>query len=325
VCLLIIYCLGQGEVRRFAHSEYGGGFLIFDRWGSGLEVWRRKRDSHLDPLCASPGPDALQERASRASSQSDVSVSQDNRGAFVPFTVICPPNDTRAYRFVYPTLLVASEDAQEAYLFDIPTAQLRQTISLRHDPPSLLHVMYVDFSARHVFVCAEGQGLLIFSRPPNGESPVLRFHPGMTNFSDVFRGRVHNIASYYKFYQPGGLSTLCECPLEREPDQSLNTASLELGSAGIYKIIILLVEHLKCDLDVVHVSPCGSHLVCVCLDGFIYIIRDFAIALKDTNSLRHSMTIIAMGTAITHMAFEEGRIAFYAAVTLYASRKPPLR
>ena len=66
----------------------------------------------------------------------------------------------------------------------------------------------------------------------------------------------------------------------------------------------------------VHISPCGSHLVCVGLDGFLYIIRDFSRTLGDVNSLRDSITVIAMGNPITHMAFEDDRIVFYAAVIL---------
>ena len=74
--------------------------------------------------------------------------------------------------------------------------------------------------------------------------------------------------------------------------------------------------HLTLTVYVVHISPCGSHLVCASFDGFLYIIRDFSITLSDVISQRDSITIIAMHNPITHMAFEDNRIAFYAAVIL---------
>jgi len=74
------------------------------------------------------------------------------------------PEHTRAYRFVYPTLLTAG--TTQAYLHDVRTGSLVQTF----EGLAGLDVWYVELSAIHVFVCT-ARALRIFSRETG--QPVL--------------------------------------------------------------------------------------------------------------------------------------------------------
>ena len=219
-------------MRRFAHCEYDHGFLIFDRPGSLLDVWRRKRDSQSDPLRASLGPHALQEWANGQAIQWPQSVSQDDRGAFVPFTLIFTPSSICAYRFVYPSLLAISHDYPEAYLYDIPTGQLQQRVSLFNSLHLRLHVENMDFSARHIVVCADGRGLLIFSRQPDMGPPLIRFCPEVSDFREFLGDRIYYLPEHHEGDTSADFRSLRECPLERMQDVSLIEPSLEMGSAG---------------------------------------------------------------------------------------------
>ena len=155
----------------------------------------------------------------------------------MPFTLIFTPHPVRAYRFVYPTLLAASQDYQEAYLYDIPTGQLQQTVSLRHSLHFHLHIEYVDFSARHVFVCAEAEGLLIFSRQSNTGPPLIRFRPGVPDSPEALVDRTYYLGEHHNDDASAEFLSLRECPLQRGwqwQDRSFSSSepSLEMGSAG---------------------------------------------------------------------------------------------
>lgn len=112
------------------------------------------------------------------------------RGQFIPWALLHPPTPTRAFRFVYPILLVVS--LSKAYLYDVRTGRLVQEINniqsarpklsgsfsstnfyLRSRVPGIVsltgvqtsfgHLNYVDHSPQHLFICGEGS-LRVFSR-----------------------------------------------------------------------------------------------------------------------------------------------------------------
>lgn len=117
-------------MRGLAHCEYGEGFLIFDRYalwhGHGndaKEVWRLVSD---EPGTSGPGeyevvpesqPDRIQLHPAHT-------YSLGGRLKFVPHALLRPPGNvpTRAFRFVYPTLLVGGEDT--LFLWDVRTGRL---------------------------------------------------------------------------------------------------------------------------------------------------------------------------------------------------------
>lgn len=92
-----------------------------------------------------------------------------HRGVFAPWALFRPPSGPRAYRFVFPTLLVASEAGRELYLFDVPTASLSKTIPIPQQgliPDAVAIdgspiILYVELGTRHVFVCTKCNVLVI--------------------------------------------------------------------------------------------------------------------------------------------------------------------
>lgn len=93
------------------------------------------------------------------------------RGHFKPWAVLKPPASTRAFRFVYPTLIAATSKC--LFVWDIPTGELVQSIQNTHISPdgvgsnlTLGLILYVEVSARldgHAFICGSNT-LRIFSR-----------------------------------------------------------------------------------------------------------------------------------------------------------------
>jgi hypothetical protein len=103
------------------------------------------------------------------------------RGKFLPWAFLLPPHDPRAYRFVYPTLLIGSVEGGELYLYDIPSASLVQTIALPRDETTLftdeenntaIRINYVEISPRHVFVCTMSSVVIIAREVGSSGSPT---------------------------------------------------------------------------------------------------------------------------------------------------------
>jgi hypothetical protein len=76
------------------------------------------------------------------------------------------PENSRAFRFVFPTLLVASHT--NAYLWDVPSGRLIQTIPEIQGKTELGSIRYVELSAKYVVICGKKQ-LRIFSRSNQGK------------------------------------------------------------------------------------------------------------------------------------------------------------
>ena len=146
--------------------------MIFDRYNGDKEVWRRSSGIPEHGVDESSAPDASQREAYDL-----VSPDSETDGYFQPWAVLHMPERTSAFRFVYPTLVVAAYD--RAYLWDIPSGKLIQTIeecqfiaSEDGNNHYLLGIMYVEISERHVFIAGQFH-LRVFSRA-TGKS-VLNF------------------------------------------------------------------------------------------------------------------------------------------------------
>ena len=139
--------------------------MIFDRPDGDKEVWRRSSDTSEHVVDDFSIPDASQhevyELYPRTSADS----------LFRPWAVLHMPEPTSAFRFVYPTLMVAAYDC--VYLWDVPSGTLIQTIQeiqecqLIPSEDGLNHylhrIMYVEISERHVFLVGQFY-MRIFSR-----------------------------------------------------------------------------------------------------------------------------------------------------------------
>ena len=110
----------QRYVRPYAHLEYGEGFVIFDRDDGNKEVWRRTEDNTEPSSLVTSFPDARQIQMGESLRPSCA------RAQFSPYALFQMPEHTRAYRFVYPTLLVAS--LERAFLWNIHTGEMVQVL-----------------------------------------------------------------------------------------------------------------------------------------------------------------------------------------------------
>lgn len=144
--------------------------MIFDRHNGDKEVWKCSSVISEHVVDESSAPDAIQLEVSGLQTYG-------KDGFFQPWAVLHMPELTSAYRFVYPTLLVAAYD--RAYLWDVPSGKLIQTIedcqfigSEDGNNHMLLGIMYVEISERHVFIAGQFH-LRVFSRA-TGKS-VLNF------------------------------------------------------------------------------------------------------------------------------------------------------
>lgn len=115
-------------------------------------MWRRAWDCQISPeMPAVSLPDNKQHQVSSAI-----------HGLFKPWALLKMPMPSLAFRFVYPTLIVACWD--QMYLWDVPTGMLIQTIAETQDGVATRgDINYIEVSPRHAFIC--GSNLLrIFSR-----------------------------------------------------------------------------------------------------------------------------------------------------------------
>ncbi|KAF9445089.1 hypothetical protein P691DRAFT_777811 [Macrolepiota fuliginosa MF-IS2] len=129
----VIWGLKAYYVRGLAHCEYGEGFLIFDRstfWhgghgADGKEVWRLVSEE-TEP--GAPDPDEFEvvpeSRPDNLQLHPVHSHPSAGRLKFVPHAFLRPPANaqTRAFRFVYPTLLMGGDDS--LFLWDVRNGKL---------------------------------------------------------------------------------------------------------------------------------------------------------------------------------------------------------
>ena len=139
-------------------------------------------------------------------------------GHFRPWAKLSFPEFTTAYRFAYPTLMCASDE--HAFLHDVRTGVLVQTIDLDVQVRLGGGVWYVDVNERHAFVCAP-HVLYAYARdrdatkvlevphtwflskisnaavePGNSFVSVLSLHPGKDDFHPNFRAGVSPVVEF---------------------------------------------------------------------------------------------------------------------------------
>jgi len=164
----------QSYVCGWAQCEYENGYIIFDRLDSYIEVWRLASDFAGDNEGASDSPpDEGQRRASTFATAMHHRYAP--RGHFRPWAKLFFPEPTPAFRFVYPTLLCVCGNNKRAFLHDVRTGALVQTIDLNfewlQEVDDADGICYVDVNERYAFVC-EPRALHVFARDVGAE--VLR-------------------------------------------------------------------------------------------------------------------------------------------------------
>ncbi|KAL0960998.1 hypothetical protein HGRIS_005991 [Hohenbuehelia grisea] len=283
----ILWELGCGMryVRRYAHCEYGEGYIMFDRYDGSKEVWRRACDFDADTPCTASPPDILQIESSahaRRLSQTDT------RGHFKPWALLRMPVPTRAYRFVYPILLVAGTEA--AFLWDVPSGRLVLTIEgLQPDDlpvDGTLNINYVELSDRHAFICMT-DGLRVFSRESGACVLVI------PSTKDIYGEWAYSLG-----------------PTQYSIDVPMDSALLPLivERTRIHGVDNRVIHDTYV---AAHVSSCGSNLVCMLKNSRLIIIYGFERLISGTATLREIALDVQLGSPMyssVYLAFEHGRI-----------------
>ena len=139
-------------------------------------------------------------------------------GHFLPWAKLSFPEFTSAYRFAYPTLLCANNE--HAFLHDVRTGVLVQTIDLDDQLRESGVICYVDVNERHAFVCTP-RALHVYARdhdatkvlevpsssffnsipgwvvePGNSFFSVLSLHPGNDDFHPNFLAGVFPVVEF---------------------------------------------------------------------------------------------------------------------------------
>ncbi|KAH8110954.1 hypothetical protein DFH11DRAFT_1690590 [Phellopilus nigrolimitatus] len=298
----ILFELGKNYVRHFAHCEYGNGFLIFDRLHPhALEIWRLES---LDCSKLHPNshykPDEMQLNAPLRIA--DPTAEFPRRGTFAPWALFTPPNNPRAYRFVYPTLLIGSEDGQELYLFDVPSARLEKIIPIPAEDDVLdlgVHISYVELGARHVFVCSP-DSVLIIPRSRSSERGAQSVH---LNFPSADPGlRIPQLVRHYAArlvpaFRPQKNDALREHIVTAPSLPEQSTALVRLGDDPQ-------------DFTAVHVSPSGKDFVAITWLGVIYLVCDFERVFRGEKTFSDITLRINMDAPASNLAFDYDRVLF---------------
>ncbi|ROV92977.1 hypothetical protein VMCG_08975 [Cytospora schulzeri] len=95
----LIWSLGHGEVRPFAHLEYQDGTAVWDRFGNAIEVWKTDL-----PGCV--------------------------RGEFRRVALLPHDTETRGFQLSFDTLSVVSTEG-EGFVYDIPPSCPETPVTLR--------------------------------------------------------------------------------------------------------------------------------------------------------------------------------------------------
>ncbi|KAG9223420.1 hypothetical protein PLEOSDRAFT_1081654 [Pleurotus ostreatus PC15] len=279
-------------VRRFAHCEYGEGFVVFDRMNGSKEVWRLASEYDTSPPPTSALPDDGQLDAYAQSA----SFYHSSRAVFRPWLLLQMPIHTRAYRFVYPSLLVSGTD--QAFIFDVLTGARVQLINDLQDANAqgdgLDDINYVDVNVRHVFVCCESV-LKVFSRETG--RCVLEITSDQVYYGDQ-RFRLVYMSSSDALAQ----SELVRCSTEKEIDTTVPA------------------ERQFDQFVAAHVSPCGSHMALLLSCSRLIVVPNFQRIISGETTLRATALDIQLGSMrfqSIYLAYEHSRIAVATASSVF--------
>ncbi|KAG8842704.1 hypothetical protein FRB96_004822 [Tulasnella sp. 330] len=315
----VLWQLPAGYVRRYAHVEYDNGYIIFDRFGP-MEVWRRSADQ-LNPETALPcKPDPSQLMADLSIWTHDIGegnapARQPRRGVYIPFALLQSPAVTRASRFVYPHMLLATMSlGGKAFIWHIPSSTLVETIDIRSpngaplelpagvdpeavEPEDSECINYVELSDEFVFVCWKN-GVTAYRRRPSkdGTTGQLAFNLPMSARSGYPDSTGRRFSS---------LSFNFSRMVSRDEGQP---------SRGVTQVVTipLLPESRRVPMPIdefsaVHVSPDGRDLAATTDDGWLFYASNFASSVVGSQGGYGSFRIWSPGRTL-YLAFDGKRI-----------------
>ncbi|TBU39518.1 hypothetical protein BD309DRAFT_969511 [Dichomitus squalens] len=315
----VLWRLDASYVRRHAHCEYENGFLIFDRLGAAKEVWRlaslwpATESTSTLPRVTRPTDSQLQASAAAAHAYApvpglDSPPNEVPKGHFRPWALIETAEFGRAYRFVYPCLLVCG--LRRAFVWNVVTTRLEREFDNVQGNAGEGDINYVELSADHVFVCSTS-ALRIFDRS-NGNM-LLEIPSYQFVYSDVrIAVQFDPAVARQKVAGPGEAVRL---PCEPTVSMALYTASYAEFSS-------------------VHVANDGKDLAAHLSDSRVFVIRDFMRVVRgeiplQTAALESGKTIPRLGGTDEHfsiyLASAHGRLGLVTTSGVYAATLDPLK
>ncbi|PIL33399.1 hypothetical protein GSI_04020 [Ganoderma sinense ZZ0214-1] len=302
----ILWRLDSTYVRRYAHCEYENGFLVFDRLGAFKEVWRLSTlfDESEMPRFFRPNTAQLDACATAESAFKGSSP----RGHFRPWALIETAEFGRAFRFVYPTLLVSG--LRRAYLWNVVTATLELEVDNVQGNAGGGDINYVELSHAHVFVCSTS-ALRIFSRAEGGRM-------------------IYEIPSYQLVYSDIRMAIQLDPALARQKLAS-HSEGVTLPAEPTMSTALYTASYAE--FSAVHVSRDGNDLAAQLSDSRQIVIRDFMRVVRGEISLRaaaleNGKTIPRLGGTDEHfsiyLAFEFARLGIVTTSGIYIATVDPM-
>jgi hypothetical protein len=210
---------------------------------------------------------------------------------------------TSAFRFVYPTLIVAARD--RAYLWDIPSGKLIQTLQefqlVTHDE-AVGRIKYVEISERHIFIVGQSH-LRVFSRATGKSVLDLSASKWRYGFWKYMPHFPHDRT-------PGSALVRYEMESTQESYGSANRAVYDRFIAGTSSIIVSLdneLSHAKA-----HVSACGCHFTALLSGCRLLIVYDFEKVSNEEELYAQTLDIRLASHRFylsIYLAFDYGRIS----------------
>ncbi|KZV78981.1 hypothetical protein EXIGLDRAFT_838951 [Exidia glandulosa HHB12029] len=291
----VLWVLPQRRVRAYAHCEYDAGYLVFDRQGNSLEVWRRA--SGMSDLATVPAESRPDERMTLAAAEAYRADPSSLRGIFEPHALLTVPALGWAYHTVGTNLVVASQLARRAFVFDIARGILLETLDLDSGADTgerWEHINYVDIDPpRRRVLVATDVGVYVYENRTTNEGESSR-----TVTVLVARVPVLEDANSWTMYHIGIEENAFILDAEGEEEFWLTTLNA------------IVDPHTPLNFAVpdsmifaVHVSPCGEHLAMLSRTSLI-VIRDYLSSPNDTYILQ-----LPNYADATYLAFDGMHIA----------------
>ncbi|CAE6474397.1 unnamed protein product [Rhizoctonia solani] len=145
-----LFCLQQISI--YSHVEMSNGFVVFTCGAEApdsLEVWRWAEDQDAYPLESAP---TGQQQQLYENAMIKRGHDSHLRGVLIPMGVLKHSDETRASRFVYPTVCVGNRLGDRLSLWDVRTRKLTQTIDIEPSVYIRYRMSYIDVNESHVFV-----------------------------------------------------------------------------------------------------------------------------------------------------------------------------
>ncbi|KAJ3496321.1 hypothetical protein NLJ89_g10502 [Agrocybe chaxingu] len=342
-----LFSLSPIYVHDYAHIEYSEGYIIFDRMDSSREVWRLQEiDPTPTPVDAASRPDQEQleqfrvaMHVARRLQSASTPDSPTLRGCFEPHALLMAPEETRASRFVYPTLL--STASERAYLWDVPTGRLVEVIERvdilpSGNPPASQNASETEDGA-HPEEYHE-----------DDLSPWLSDHLGELVYVDhsadcIFLAGSYAVRVFAKSRHTDNAQPTSSTS-NTHPGRWCSTCGLFVYALLRYQVDVNMREwpddhHKLIDRVVaVHVSPCGSHFAALLGGCRLLIVTNFRHVAGDPRSRDHERSLyertldIQLGSPRTarsiYLAYEggdggEGRIAVVTSSAVFIIIVPP--